>query len=1060
MYAKVADTLVVSENGSTCLFHDTNMIPRTKAEYDWALENDYVIPAFRNGEYNVEKFLDYVDVKLDWYIPSEEAFNVINFIRMSMGKEPENLNSKAHYFFIDAMLGSDEIEPYYRVRNIPYYTMNDSALILSSREFSKALHWETKIATPTGPVEIQDIEDGDMVISRTGKPTRVIKKSEMIFDNTFKMELEDGRSFKSSNDHKHILWKRTKKYVGYFKDGERCSKSDGGKAWSISGMEEVEMTSQELDIVGATRPREVTNSHRRGYENIYYIPRMDSGIQYEPVHSPIDPYTVGVILGDGSVGLGKRLSTNERQIKVRKSMSENSSLSNKKYEENQIWSNNRGSTRITVHKDDISSLLKNIPYECKVLDHTNPSGTTNTVVLPSELNKTIVDFIGVERSYTKRVPSVLLTGSVSQRLAVLQGLMDTDGTINKKGSPSYTTVSKGLAEDVVDLVQTLGGSARISERKTDSKFGIAYQVMISINTYSIFRLQRKKDRETYVPARDCFPIKSFEMVHSELAYCLTVECPTQSFVMADGLLTHNSVLATFFILYMAYTGKKPGFGKVNLLLYVSDRMEGNVKMTMRTIKGLVKKSEFLSSSFEDAIYTDSMVRLIRHPSTQKEIRAYNKAMKAGKKLDEVPYRGQRTFTLQGIGSSGGRGSRDEDLARPDGAIFDDLIANEKDAFSTATLAAIESTIEADVGKSLSGNKHFKIFIGTAYHENDPIYRRAGNGAAIPVVFPRAEKAPHGDIYDSDGKWVRGPMTKEEFISVWDDRHSFENQRREYAKAELALKNGDPMTIRKTDQEYYVRVVSATDQLIPEQYIQFGNVNHVWKNAADYLWRVTTDYTTTNALSSDDSGAMLWAISWDRVYHLMEISVHKKSIEEQYDDTIAMNRRARKAGATFVETAVEIDGQQAAHLYGLRKRAEEVGYLDMYFARQFDPQTGQDASWEGIKSRGSGDKLWRLKMFSPNFYRKAVIFNKILEHDPDMSTLLTQIKMTTHSEIKAKDDAIDTVSQNYLCSDSNIPMKPREQASESGYNKQLSLHDYLLSSGSSQSEDLGDYGVTY
>ena len=140
MYAKIPSTLVKSQNGQEYTFHDTKGIPRTRDEMDWASINSYIIPPFRDSTtHEVEKLLDYVDIKLDWYIPSTEAFELMNFIRFSMGKEPENLNSKAHYFFVDCMLTSDEVRPYFDVRNLDYNDRKNDTLILSTREFSKSV---------------------------------------------------------------------------------------------------------------------------------------------------------------------------------------------------------------------------------------------------------------------------------------------------------------------------------------------------------------------------------------------------------------------------------------------------------------------------------------------------------------------------------------------------------------------------------------------------------------------------------------------------------------------------------------------------------------------------------------------------------------------------------------------------------------------------------------------------------------------------------------------------------------------------------------------------------
>ena len=61
---------------------DKKGIPRTKEDMEYAMETGYVIPAFRHNDLSVELLLDYVDLKLDWYVPSIDAIKFINFIRL------------------------------------------------------------------------------------------------------------------------------------------------------------------------------------------------------------------------------------------------------------------------------------------------------------------------------------------------------------------------------------------------------------------------------------------------------------------------------------------------------------------------------------------------------------------------------------------------------------------------------------------------------------------------------------------------------------------------------------------------------------------------------------------------------------------------------------------------------------------------------------------------------------------------------------------------------------------------------------------------------------------
>lgn len=166
-------------------------------------------------------------------------------------------------------------------------------------------------------------------------------------------------------------------------------------------MQEVVMTTEDMLYNGITWNRTITNNQRKGEEYKYYIPRMDKPIEFDPVSTPVDPYTVGLILGDGSID------------------------------------KDSGFVRITSHEDDWKTYEKHIPYE--IGNIYRKKGHEHIVFASIKgIGKDVKEFIGCQNSYNKRIPQILLTGSASQRIELLQGLMDTDGTINKKGM-SFTT---------------------------------------------------------------------------------------------------------------------------------------------------------------------------------------------------------------------------------------------------------------------------------------------------------------------------------------------------------------------------------------------------------------------------------------------------------------------------------------------------------------------------------------------------------------------------------------------------------------------------------------------
>jgi superfamily II DNA or RNA helicase len=141
-------------------------------------------------------------------------------------------------------------------------------------------------------------------------------------------------------------------------------------------------------------------------------------------------------------------------------------------------------------------------------------------------------------STIKFVPECYRLAGVSDRLALLQGLMDTDGSVSAKDNHvEFTSVSEGLAEAVVFLVRSLGGVARLRIGKP------AYRVSIVMPAeYNPFRLTRKAEayrgRVKYQPVRaivDVLPAGEYEM------QCISVDSPDHLYVTDDFIVTHNTL---------------------------------------------------------------------------------------------------------------------------------------------------------------------------------------------------------------------------------------------------------------------------------------------------------------------------------------------------------------------------------------------------------------------------------------------------------------------------------------------------------------------------------------
>ena len=456
----------------------------------------------------------------------------------------------------------------------------------------------------------------------------------------------------------------------------------------------------------------------------------------------------------------------------------------------------------------------------------------------------------------------------------------------------------------------------------------------------------------------------------------------------------KSTLVTFLFLYMADKGHVPGFGKVNYGLYVADSMRNNVATTMRTIKKVYLESKYLRGRFEETRLLEESVSFVRKPRTKSEIKNWHQTVEVeGLNENQVPGRMKRTFTLIGLGAStGGRGSRDA-LARPDFTVFDDMIPSEKDANSNVILEAVESTIEADILPGMNNNGNFSIMIGTPYSKKDPVYRRIEQGTWLPVVFPRGNVLPEDEST---------------FTSVWPDRHTYRNCRRDFVKAQRAKESGDGSILRRILQEHYLRISSEEDRLIPDSNIKWYSRNKILGMLDMYKLFITTDFTTTGGDSSDFSGMATWALSSRGEWYMLDLALRKQTMDMQ-ESELFRQIGIYAGNSRPIEVGIETDGNQTAHIHDMKKAMEIRG---QYF--QFARQKGDNGTIgkQGIVSRlEGGNKHWRFRMATPFFQNNKIFFPEEIKNTPDMQELMEELKYVTYTGFGTPhDDGCDLISQ--------------------------------------------------
>ena len=189
------------------------------------------------------------------------------------------------------------------------------------------------------------------------------------------------------------------------------------------------------------------------------------------------------------------------------------------------------------------------------------------------------------RSETKFIPPAYLSASKAARTALLCGLMDGDGCVDKRtgvGGMCYGTSSPQLADDVCQLVRSLGGHVTTSSKIPnysylgERKQGLlAYRLVISFDDGTPFVSVPAKLERLTPRTRQCrMTFTSIEPSRLAEAQCISVSHPDQLYVTSDYIVTHNTVLATQIALNLAKQNRG--------VLYLSLEMDGEA-MAQRTL---------------------------------------------------------------------------------------------------------------------------------------------------------------------------------------------------------------------------------------------------------------------------------------------------------------------------------------------------------------------------------------------------------------------------------------------------------------------------------------------
>lgn len=375
---------------------------------------------------------------------------------------------------------------YYQVDSVNEVIDNDKGILELPTSAGKAQPLTSDILTPYGWVKMKDLSVGDYVIGSDGKKTKVTGIYPQGKKSSFKVETTYGASVECCEEH---LWNVRTKYD-----------SNEGKGFRT-------LTLSEL-----------AERYKTGNENYWQLPVI-SPIEYDCNDNIfIDPYVLGVLIGDGSLCNHVIITNPEQDIidNVKKLLHESDTI-------NEISSKRRcPSYGIRGKKRGDNSTRKYLQYY----------GLMGT------------------RSHEKFIPKAFLTASIETRINLLAGLLDTDGHVDTRGRIEYSTSSEQLSSDIVDLVMGLGGYASVSSNiptftyKGERRKGRrSYRLYINLHLDGMVKSEKnlkKINLNTRIKA-NC--ITNITYVGEKEMQCISVDAEDHLYVTNGYTLTHNTIIS-------------------------------------------------------------------------------------------------------------------------------------------------------------------------------------------------------------------------------------------------------------------------------------------------------------------------------------------------------------------------------------------------------------------------------------------------------------------------------------------------------------------------------------
>ena len=362
----------------------------------------------------------------------------------------------------------------------------------------KALSLDTPLPTPEGWTTMGDVKLGDRLYDDKGKICMVTFVTPVQYNrNCYKVTFSDGSEIICDEEH---LWVTRD-------DKARRSEYNYRKRIQRNGTNKI-LSHGTDQSYKRTFPKERTT--KEIMESLYvengkrtnHAVALQGMLEGGKCDTPLHPYVLGVWLAEGTTGFCG-VTTGDKEIVER--------IASLGYE-------------VVKRKDKYSYGIHGIVPGLRELGILN----------------------------NKRIPKDYLRLPHEQRLELMRGMMDGDGTCHKDGTCSYSTSIKELADDFYELVMTMGTKATITSKMAtvnEKRTKLNYRVNFR-PSFKCFTLERKNAmiHEKYAEDVNWRYIRKIEKVNSVPVKCIQVDSENHMYLCGRSMIpTHNTYALNFML---------------------------------------------------------------------------------------------------------------------------------------------------------------------------------------------------------------------------------------------------------------------------------------------------------------------------------------------------------------------------------------------------------------------------------------------------------------------------------------------------------------------------------